>query len=262
VDSIGIFSNEERDPGLEYARKVQDFLALRGYSAEINRPCVKKMNFCIVLGGDGTILRVAHEASVLNVPILGINLGNLGFLTDVDRDQGLDAIKKVLENQHYSEERIMLEAEYGVSEIVPIQERIALNEVVVGTLGNLSDFSVYVNEHFMDNIRADGIIVATPTGSTAYSLSAGGPILVPGGQMIVVTPICPHSLSARSWVIGADNTVRIVAKQPTHISVDGETRAKIMLGDSVLVKLSNYHTTIYKTAHSNFYATLRKKKLS
>lgn len=261
--SVRIISNEAKDPGLEFAHEVKNFLSDRGYSAEIvpyGKQCAPAL-FCVVLGGDGTMLRVAHHAAVYGVPLLGINLGTLGFLTDVDKKQGLAALEKVITGKYSGEKRIMLEAEFGANEIIPLQQRLALNEVYVGVNGKLIDYSLYINEQRMATIRADGIIVSTPTGSTAYNLAAGGPILMPGGQMIVITPVCPHSLSARPWVIGATDTVRVVAKQASQINVDGYPRGIITPGENVLIKISPYTATIIKTTQVNFYATLRKKKL-
>jgi len=260
---IRIISNEAKDPQHEFANEVAGFLRGRGYEAEIvppGRQCTPAL-FCIVLGGDGTMLRVAHHAAVCDIPLIGINLGNLGFLTDVDKSHGIAALEKVLAGKHTCEKRIMLEAEFGANKVIALQERIALNEVFIGNTGRLIDYTLYINEQRMANTRADGIIIATPTGSTAYNLSAGGPMLIPGGQMVVITPVCPHSLSARPWVINATDTVRIVAKQPSQVSIDGYTRGEVSAGGNVFVKTSDHRATILKTTQVNFYTTLKKKKL-
>jgi len=260
---IRIVSNEAKDPQHAFANEVAGFLRGRGYDAEIvppGRHCTPAL-FCVVLGGDGTMLRVAHHAAVCDTPILGINLGNLGFLTDVDKSQGIAALEKILSGKHTCEKRIMLEAEFGSKEIIALQERLALNEVFVGNPGRLIDYTLYVNEQRMASTRADGIIISTPTGSTAYNLAAGGPLLIPGGQMVAITPVCPHSLSARPWVINATDTVRIVAKQPSHVSIDNYPRGEISAGGSVFVKTSEHRATILKTTQVNFYTTLKKKKL-
>ncbi|MCL2223810.1 MAG: NAD(+)/NADH kinase [Defluviitaleaceae bacterium] len=266
---VKIVVNDEKDPHFEYANKVRDFLRKNGYEPEVLKNSeiadvgenFGEALFCAVLGGDGTVLRVAHYAAIHDVPMVGINLGNLGFLTDVDKEHGLAALEKIIAGNYSSEKRIMLEAEFGTSKIVLLPERLALNEVHIGIMGNLLDYSVYVNEQRIASIRADGIIISTPTGSTAYNLSAGGPILMPGGQMVAVTPVCPHSLSARPWVIGTSDTVRVVAKQSSQVFIDGDLRGKIPPGESVLIKNSPHHATIMRTTHVNVYATLRKKKL-
>ena len=251
----GIIVNEEKDPGREYAREVFKFLQSRGVKAEIASTATEESlaaaAFWVVLGGDGTMLRAAPFAAVLDIPMLGINLGTLGFLTDVDKSQGLDALEKVLRDEYTCEKRLMLEA----------GEFLALNEVCVGGTGRLKTFSVYVNGQLIDEIRADGILVATPTGSTAYNLSAGGPILAPGGDMMVITPVCPHTLSARPWVLGDADTVRITAHSESPLVVDGEEKACIEPGKSVQISASAFRASIIKTAPAHFYATLRKKKI-
>jgi len=257
---ICVIANEYKDPDWDYMSLVLEFLKGRGVEVSLGR-IHAGADFCVVLGGDGTMLRVAHQAAPLDVPMLGINLGTLGFLTDVDKKDGLFALEKVLDGKFTAEKRIMLDAEFGMDKVISMQNRLALNEVCVGGTNQLKSFSVYVNEQHMDVIRADGIIIATPTGSSAYSLAAGGPILVPGGQMIVITPVCPHSLSSRPWVIAAEDEVRVVARQDSPLHIDGENRGIITAGESVLVKKAEHHATILKTAPAHFYAVLRKKKL-
>jgi len=257
---VCVIANEHKDPDWDYMGQVLEFVKNRGVEVVLGR-LHAGADFCVVLGGDGTMLRVAHQAAEMDIPLLGINLGTLGFLTDVDRQDGLTALEKVLNGEYISEERLMLEAEFGMDESTPLHKRLALNEVCVGGTNLLKTFSVYVNNQHMDVIRADGIIIATPTGSTAYNLAAGGPILVPGGQMIVVTPICPHSLSSRPWVIAAEDEVRIVARHASPVHIDGDNMGVINAGESVLVKRAEHHATIIKTAPSHFYAVLRKKKL-
>jgi NAD+ kinase len=264
---IKIIANEKKDPCFEYANEVKAFLQSRGCAAEIVklndensiRCNFSGTDFCVVLGGDGTMLRVAHHAAVSGIPMLGINLGTLGFLTDVDKTHGLDALEKMLSGKYSHENRIMLEADFGTGEIVPFEQRLALNEILVGEMGKLIEYSIYVNEQYMAAIRADGIIISTPTGSTAYNLSAGGPILVSGG--IAITPVCPHSLSARPWVVAASDLIRVVAKRTSHVYIDGYMRGKISAGEAVFIKTSEHRAEIIKTAQTNFFAILRKKKL-
>lgn len=260
---VRIIANESKDPCLEYVKDVENLLRDRGYSVEIAQPSdpCEAAHFCVVLGGDGTMLRASHYAAICDIPMLGINLGNLGFLTDVEKAHGIGAIEKVIAGNFSTEKRIMLEAEFGSEKIIPLQERIALNDVCIGVSGKLIDYSFYVNEQRMARIRADGILVSTPTGSTAYNLAAGGPILMPGGQMTVITPVCPHSLSARPWVVDATDMVRVVAKQPSQVVVDGDYRGAIPAGESVLIKMSEHRATIIRTTAVNFYKTLEKKKL-
>ena len=249
--TAGIVSNEHKDPGLAYSRKIREFLEAEGVTLA---PLGQTADFWIVLGGDGTMLKAAQQAALLDVPLLGINLGTMGFLTDVDKQDGLKALENVLAGRYQLQKRLMLTT-HG---------RLALNEAFLGSTGRLSYFSVYVNDMHMDDIRADGIIVATPTGSTAYNLSAGGPILAPYGEMMVITPICPHSLSTRPWVISADDKVRIVVRDSLPspcLVLDGEEFMTIPPGESVEISRAPVSATIIKTTDTHFYEILRKKKI-
>jgi NAD+ kinase len=251
---IGIVTNKEKDFSLLYTAQVRDFLLERGNNVTVSdntSGLFEDADFWVVLGGDGTMLRCSHAAAMRDIPLLGINLGTLGFLTDAEEQDGIKVLEKVLAGEYETEKRMMLEA----------GNYFALNDVCVGATSGLKTFDLYVNDHKLDTIRADGIIVATPTGSTAYNLSAGGPILMPGGQMMVITPICPHSLSTRPLVIGAEDTVRIFARQVSPIIVDGETIGETLPHDSVTIRKSEYSATIIKTAPVHFYDVLRKKKI-
>jgi len=253
---IGIVSNKDKDTDLSFTREIRGFLEAGGVAVALEG---QKADLWVVLGGDGTMLRAAREAALLDVPLLGINLGNLGFLTDVDRQDGLSALDNVLAGRYESQKRLMLTATTGSERLS--SKNLALNEVLVATSGRLQYFSVYVNGTHMDDIRADGVIVATPTGSTAYNLSAGGPILAPYGEMMVITAVCPHSLSTRPWVVPATDTVRIVPASGANLTLDGEKIKCIQPGQGVEISRAPVWATIIKTTPTHFYETLRRKKL-
>ena len=255
--TVGIIANKDKDTGLDFTRRIHEFLKAHG--AKVS-PEGEKADFWVVLGGDGTMLRAAKDAALLNVPLLGINLGNLGFLTDADKQDGLTALEKVLSGQYESQKRLMLIAQTGQKE-PPSSQNLALNEVFVTADGRLQYFSVYVNGVHMDDIRADGVIVATPTGSTAYNLSAGGPILAPYGEMMAITAVCPHSLSTRPWVVPASDTVRIVPRCKGLMILDGEKRQSLPKGQGVEVSRAPVSATIIKTTPTHFYEILRRKKI-
>jgi len=262
--NVGVITNIDKDPGLAYTALVCDFLARQGVT--VSNEHDKNWfgaKFWIILGGDGTMLRHSHIAAVHNIPLLGINLGHLGFLTDVEKQDGLDAIAKVLKGEYKTEKRLMLEVNFQVTRKSSHLngDALALNDICVGTAGGLKTFSIYVNGQLLNAIRADGIIVATPTGSTAYNLSAGGPILMPGGQMMVITPVCPHSLNSRPLVICADDIVKIEAHQASPVLVDGENKGELEPNTSVEIKKSNCYTTTITTVPSHLYAILRRKAL-
>jgi len=246
--TAGIVANRNRDCGLVYTQEIESFLKAKGVELV---PDGQKADFWVVLGGDGTMLRAAHQAALLDVPLLGINLGNMGFLTDVDRQDGFTALEDVIAGHCQYQRRLMLSASSGL----------ALNDVFVSSTGSLVYFSVYVNDLHMDDIRADGIIVATPTGSTAYNLSAGGPILAPYGEMLVITAVCPHSLSTRPWVIPGDDTVRIVPKSKASVVLDGGFHCTLEPEEGVEISRASVYATIIKTTSVHFYEVLRKKKI-
>ncbi|MCL2528102.1 MAG: NAD(+)/NADH kinase [Defluviitaleaceae bacterium] len=246
--TVAIVTNKDKDPTMAYTQKVADFLESRGVTIV---PKGEKADFWVVLGGDGTMLRASHKAASLDVPLLGINLGTMGFMTDVDRQDGFTALENVLAGRYESQKRLMLSA----------QGSLALNDVFIGSIGGLANFEVYVNDMPMDDIRADGIIVATPTGSTAYSLSAGGPILAPYGQMMVITPVCPHSLSTRPWVVPATDKITIIPGQSSELVLDGDKLTPLPAGQSLEISRAPVEATILKTTPTHFYEILRKKKI-
>jgi NAD+ kinase len=266
---VGVITNESKDADLSYTREVCDFLQSRG-ARPVSDPMAEAFNradFWVVLGGDGTILRTSRRAAIHNIPILGINLGTLGFLTDVERYDGLAALGKALRNETKKERRLMLEVtltgetteenELALTQV----DRLALNDVYLsrGGFGKLISLDIYINGQYMDSLRADGVIVSTPTGSTAYNLSAGGPILMPDGDMMVITPLCPHSLYIRPWVIASRDEVKIVTHHKTAADLDGDTHLSLEAGAELNIRRSAYMATILKTSDLHFYEILRRK---
>jgi len=245
---VGVITNHDKDPGLSYTAQVCEFLTGRGVKVATHGGLLTA-SFWLILGGDGTMLQNSHVAARHNIPLLGINLGNLGFLTDAEKQNGLDSIANVLAGKYKTEKRLMIQT----------QNNIALNDICIGTGGGLKAFSISVNDTLIDTIRADGVVVSTPTGSTAYNLSAGGPILMPGGQMMVVTPVCPHSIGIRPLVIGAEDTVEITPHQSTPLFIDGENMGNT--SESVHICKSEFFATIMKTSATHLYETLREKKI-
>ena len=266
--TFGIIVNSYKDEGLEYAERVLAFLSERGACAfvleAVSPECmasIEKADFLVVLGGDGTMLAASAYAACKNIPLIGINFGNLGFLTDVEKEQGFSSLSKVLEGDYSLEKRMLLEADFPTAKPLPLAERLALNEVNICGNGRLTEFSVYVGESPLNVFRADGVVVATPTGSTAYSLSAGGPLLMPSAKMSVITPISPHSLGTRPFVIDNTHSVRIVIRGRATVIIDGKARGLLASGQSASVQASSCEASIIKTVSSNIYTTLRKKKM-
>lgn len=217
----------------------------------------------IVIGGDGTILGVAEVASVRDIPILGINLGRLGFLADIEPYEVEKALEKLISKQYKIEERMMLRATIiGADGSKNVFH--ALNDVNVtrGSFSRLVEFEICVNDELSDIYPADGVIVATPTGSTAYNLSAGGPIMVPQASAYVVTPICAHTIYSRSVILCDKDKVRIKTLEETKdmaLSLDGKLKMYLTSQDEVYIERSPYVTKLIKISDREFFEILREK---
>ena len=264
----GIIVNSKKDEGLLYTRQVCKFLEEKAVGATVHEASSLGGSaynddacFLAALGGDGTMLKACILAAIRDIPLIGINLGNLGFLTDIEKEHGLAALQKVLDGKFKLEKRMMLEADFPAGKPQMFGNMLAMNEVNICGNDRLTEFSIYVGESPLNVFRADGVIVATPTGSTAYSLSAGGPLLMPCAQMMVITPVSPHSFGTRPLVIGKEDTVRLVVRGEAMVLVDGNQRGILTAGQSVQVAASKYFAPIIKTRASNIYTTLRKKKM-
>lgn len=275
---IGFVTNIEKDPTLQETKKMVDFVLKKGCEVYVSEnfsdvhPDViatsssemyKSVDFVVVIGGDGTILRVARSAAIFDTPILGINFGTLGYLADVEKINAIDAIEKVLNGDFTIENRMMLEP-YVERGCVSHEINLALNEVCItnSVCSRMIKLSVEVNGEYFDTFRADGIIVSTPTGSTAYNLSAGGPILSPHTELMTITHICPHTLYARPFVIDGNDVVRIRVQSNynnVQMSCDGQSTVQMKNNDVIIVKKSRYVTRIIKTTNMNFYDILRRK---
>ena len=275
---IGFVTNIEKDPTLQETKKMVDFVLKKGCEVYVSEnfsdvhPDViatsssemyKSVDFVVVIGGDGTILRVARSAAIFDTPILGINFGTLGYLADVEKINATDAIEKVLNGDFTIENRMMLEP-YVERGCVSHEINLALNEVCItnSVCSRMIKLSVEVNGEYFDTFRADGIIVSTPTGSTAYNLSAGGPILSPHTELMTITHICPHTLYARPFVIDGNDVVRIRVQSNynnVQMSCDGQSTVQMKNDDVIIVKKSRYVTRIIKTTNMNFYDILRRK---
>jgi NAD+ kinase len=224
---------------------------------------VAKVDLLIVLGGDGTLLSAARALHGHNVPILAVNLGALGFLTSVTLDELYPVLDQALAGKHLSSERMMLEA--AVSHDGAAAERQpALNDAVVtkSALARMLDFDVYVDKNHIGRYRADGLIVATPTGSTAYSLAAGGPIIHPDLDAFVITPICPHMLTNRPLVIPGAARIEVdfsAAEEPVYLTLDGQIGLQLGSADRVTITKSPNKVKLIRPPDKTYYEILRSK---
>lgn len=218
---------------------------------------------CIItIGGDGTLIQAARATVGSGVPIIGINRGHLGYLTQLAGRQDIEpAMQRLRDDDYTIEERMMLKAQvYRGGKC--IHKDVALNEVLLTRYDSLRTihFKVYVNGTCLNEYSADGLIVATPTGSTAYSLSAGGPIAEPEARMMIMTPICSHTINARSIIFSPEDTIRIVPQSENQIAAcDGDAPIELLLGDEIVVKRSRHLARLVRLKEESFLETLRDK---
>lgn len=219
----------------------------------------KRADCIIGLGGDGTLLSIAPKASLYDKPILGVNLGRVGFLSAVEVDAFEESWNQIMRGEYRIEPRMMLETDYQS------RKRLALNDVVITreTFSRMIELQIHVDGIMVDSYMADGIIIATPTGSTAYSLSAGGPVVHPNMDTILITPICPHDLYARPIVLPADRAVSIrignTYRYTAKIAVDGRNDRAMTCGDEVFVTRAPRSCKFIKVDGKSFYEIVREK---
>ena len=223
----------------------------------------RELDFCIVLGGDGTLLGAARRAMYYKIPLMGINLGHLGFLAEVHEGDPKEAVRMIARGQYHIDKRAMVDAQLIRGGKV-MEEISGLNDVVIGKGGmsRLITLGLYIGDEYLGRYPGDGIIIATPTGSTAYSLSAGGPLLSPDLDVLVATFICPHVLFSRSIVVKGDGRLRIVVEgcnEEAVMTVDGQIYLPLMPGDELRAKKSVYTTLFIRLRERNFYGILKER---
>lgn len=282
MEKFCLITNREKDTNLEVTNQITSYISVN------NKECIllegsetqdcgsyctntkeisEDIECAIVLGGDGTIIQAANDLLGKNIPIMGINLGTLGFLAEIEKDNIYTALDALFENNYKKQERMML---YGAisSKGTDIFQGAALNDIVITRSGfsRIISVSIYVNEELVDRYRGDGVIVSTPTGSTGYSLSSGGPVIKPDAKVMVITPICPHTLSARSIVISADDSVRIqineskkTQEEEAIATIDGRKVILLHSGDSINISKAKETTSLIKINGISFFNILRTK---
>jgi NAD+ kinase len=214
----------------------------------------------ISLGGDGTILRMARLVNGMATPILGVNLGKLGFLAEISLDELDECLTEIIDGDYIVEDRMMLQARIGKSKN-NIQ---ALNDVVLRQTSSSRMFSVktFVNGEFLSEFIGDGIIISTPTGSTAYALSNGGPIVTPTNHLILISPICPHTLTARTVVVPEDSIITLkveIATGKIHLAADGQQQTFLQVPIEIVIERSTHTTKLVKRKNRSYYDVLRRK---
>lgn len=274
-----LIANEVKDPEGFYTRKITAYLEARGAVVDCTENKIPSAGYCqseadrrdeadciLVLGGDGTLLRAARNMIDRDIPLIGINLGTLGYLAEVEIASIEEALDKLLADAFTREERMMLAGQVQRQDMT--EENFALNDIVISRCGSLQvlTFQIYVNGQFLNSYSADGMIVATPTGSTGYNMSAGGPIVEPGARLLLMTPICPHTLNTRSIVLAPDDEIRIEIPegkdgrmQTVEANYDGSHKTRLQTGESIVIRRADKTTGILKLNTESFLAVLHKK---
>jgi NAD+ kinase len=217
----------------------------------------------IVLGGDGTLLSVARLVGVHEVPILGVNLGGLGFLTEITLEELYRVLERVIQGDFITDERVVLNAAV-IRRGERMAEFIVLNDAVInkGALARIIDLETTINEEYLTTFKSDGLIISTPTGSTAYNLSAGGPIVYPSLHCIIITPICPHTLTNRPIVIPDDVEIRAILQtkqQEVILTLDGQQGFSLEFEDMVEIKKAESRILLIKSPYRHYFEVLREK---
>lgn len=275
---IGIFAKRHQRDAVRLAeeviawlveRKIEVFVdeplaqavtGVRGYPGQAIPPLV---DMVVVLGGDGTLLSVARLIGDLRTPILGVNLGSLGFLTEITRSELFPILEQVVKGDFTVSERMRLLAVIRRKGLEVARYRV-LNDVVInkGALARIIDMEAWIDDDYLTTFKADGLIVSTPTGSTGYNLSAGGPIIYPGNHCHVISPICPHMLTNRPIVVSDEAMIRIEVKsqdEDVAFTADGQEGMPLEAGDIVELRKSNHSTLLIKSPSKDYFQVLRTK---
>ncbi len=276
--SCGIITKRNKPEALSLARDIVGWLSARGVKVLVEKEVAEQIghpdhidrdgipsraDLLIVLGGDGTLLSVARLSGVESIPVLGINLGGLGFLTEISKEETFPVLEKIIAGDFETEQRLMLKATIlRQGEI--IGESTVLNDIVInkGVLARIIDMETYIDGAYLTTFKADGLILATPTGSTAYSLAAGGPIVYPSLNSIIVNPICPHTITNRPLVVHDTATVKIILKtanQNVHITLDGQVGMPLQGGDVVEAHKAPGHIQLIRSPYKTYFELLRTK---
>lgn len=268
-----LIANEAKDPDGVYTQRITAFIEKHGGEAvcvknegqALGKAGTDRIDCALVLGGDGTLLRAAGNMMDSDIPLMGINLGTLGYLAEVESACAEEAVERLLKDEFVREERMML---FGRVLTGGDEEGHALNDVVISRCGSLQILSVriYVNGRFLNDYRADGVIVSTPTGSTGYNLSAGGPIVEPSASLMLMTPICAHTLNTRSIVFSPEDEITVEIprgkdghEQTVEANFDGSHTITLRTGDRIMIRKSEKTTGIIRLNTESFLTVLHKK---
>ncbi|MDF2819665.1 MAG: kinase [Clostridiales bacterium] len=283
MNNFCIITNIPKDKDLRMTKLIKNWLELHNKKVYIPDELAKllgetnsfskvediagKVDCAIILGGDGSILVSAREFALQDVPIVGVNLGTLGFLAEIEKEDVISVLENIINKKFIIENRMMIAVEV-IRDGEVINRDIALNDAVITRDGasRIVHLKSFINSELLDAYEADGVIVCTPTGSTAYNLSAGGPILHHDSEMMAITPICPHTLTSRSIVVSAKDTITILVDnirkktcESNLLSLDGQVNYEVIQGDIIKITKSDLITKLLILNRKNFYEILRTK---
>lgn len=278
-----IYTNKYKDRNLEITKYIRDFLETKGQRVTLRvkekdwkeKDCIREeceefprgIDCMIVLGGDGTVLQAARESKQYQIPIIGVNLGTLGYMTEVELSGLDDAIERLVAGDYTQECRMMLSGKV-FREDGTTESDVALNDIVIARCGSIQivQFHIYVNGQFLHEYSADGVIVTTPTGSTGYNLSAGGPLIEPKARLITLTPICPHTLNQRSIILSPEDVIEIVIPMGRHdrpqtveASFDGSNSVALSTGECIRIVQAEKTCDFIQLNQVSFLEVLHKK---
>jgi len=273
IRNVGIIANSSKENAAEYTRRLSEWLEKRNVTVYCEDEIALKIgaeqgisrgelpslvDMIVVFGGDGTLLRAARSVCEHDVPILGINLGSFGFMTVVNLNEMFSALELILSGEYKTSRRMMLDVSVDGKKLS------ALNDVVInrGNLSRMVNLETFVDEQYLTTFKADGLIISTPTGSTAYSLSAGGPIVFPELSSMIINPICPHTLTNRPIMVPPEATVKVVLwtqEEGATVTLDGQDSFILTSGDRVTVCTSKHSVNLFESPHRDYLEVLRTK---
>lgn len=264
VRKAGIITKKDDAEARVYAQRLISWLSTRHIETALDQ-IFPDLDILIILGGDGTLLHVAETAARYSIPVIGINLGSLGFLTELTESEGIRALEAIIEDSVVMENRLMLKTRL-ITRNSQKGFRYALNDVVISknAVDRLLDLHTKADDDEITTYKADGLIVSTPTGSTAYSLSAGGPLVHPGLETLLLTPICPFMLSSRPIILPPSKVIssQLISDDPaftTKIIIDGQEAWEMGVGDVLEVQAAEHRLQLITSRNRDYFSILRNK---
>ena len=283
MDKFLIVTNQDKDKDLSVTKKIRDYILERGRECQLAEPLIgtnpvetgytdmtklqEDIDCVIVLGGDGTFIQTVRDFAGLDIPMVGVNMGTVGFLTTIELDDLYSGLDALIDGDYTIQNRMLLRGSV-YRDGRRLQKSIAFNDVIVTRSGfsRIVELKIYVNDQLVDIYAADGVIVSTPAGSTGYNLSAGGPVVFPETEMMIVTPICPHSLSARSVVVPAEAKIKVevgrrrkTQKEEALVTYDGDTVWELESSDVVEIVQASKKVPVVNIRQKSFCDILRNK---